>query len=378
MHFLVVLVASLISSAQAQANSCVALEKSAKGLKADSDPKSYEVIYAGEPLKVVSKSRDNRHIKVNLGGELYWLRARNMSRLDSSYCAKSTTCVYMGPSSTVHSRPKKDETVRVVDSGLMPVISSHGSWYRIKTTSGFVWMSGSEMRSSRQGCEEPVSRDTILESHAPPSGPKGWLFGMEGGYLPSVSAESLENLLTPVPPAGVDVNDDAYGDPFVDEVVDGRGWYVGATVEFPLFWDFRNKIAVGYKTRSLEYIIRPNPNNTVTPVLTYDQLTPQTESYDFTFIYATTVIKYDGWELLGLEIQPGVLLGVDYSLDEFGITFMTGTQKTVPRFVESAYNEFEFLYGPRLDINFRFITFQAGAIFTTYGLEPSVGLGVQF
>lgn len=378
MHALLIVLAAWISPAGAQSNSCVSLNTSIKGLKAGADQKILEIIYAGEPLRVLSKSRDDRHLKVSLGGEAYWVRSKEFTRLDPSNCAKSNICVYLGPNTQIHSRPRKNDTALVVETGLFPVVSSYGSWYRVKTSSGFVWMTGSEMRSRRQGCEEPVTRETILESYEAPRSRKGWLFGLEGGYLPSVSSEPLNNILTPRPGAGVDVNDDAFDNPFIQEVMDGAGWYVGATVEFPLLWNLRNKLAVGYKTRSLEYVVRPNPFSATNPVITYDQLASETQSYDFTFMYVTTVLKYEGWHVLGLEIQPGILLGIDYSLDEFGITFLTSPQKTVPRVVPSGYNEFEFLYGPRLDINFKFLTFNAGALFTNYGLEPTFGVGVQF
>lgn len=372
---LIAIWASLISSTSAQTNSCVAVKSTVKALKSGSDPKIYEYIYPGEPLKVIAVTKDRKHTKVSLGGDPYWIAAKELETLDGTKCSLNL-CAYLEVDDAVYSRPNKKSTATVIDEGLFPVVTNIKSWYRVKIASGFVWLSGAQLKSYKRSCDGSDADEPREGSATKP--PSGWQFGLEAGYIQNVSSESIKNLLTPVPANGVDVNDDAFDSPFIDEVTDGTGWFAGVTTEFPLFSGFRNRVAFGYKTRSLEYIQRRNPHNASVSFITYDQLVPETVAVDFTFIYATTTVKFEGWSFLGMIWQPGVLLGVDYSLEELEIEFRTAPQKLTPYLVGTGYQTIEFLYGPRLDINIGFLTLGLSAIFTDYGMEPTATLGVQF
>lgn len=347
-----------------------------KSLKSGSDPKIFENIYPGEPLKVLAVTKDKKHTKVSLGGEAYWVNAKEFTPLDNSQCSLKM-CVYLPTDTMVQSRPNKAATTQIIDEGVFPIVTKAKSWYRVKLGSGYVWLTGAQLKNHRQDCNAPVSDDVKTRS-ARGSKKQGWLLGMEAGYILNVSGEPLKNLLTPVPDASTDVNDDAFDSPFIDSVTDGSGWYAGVTAEFPMFWSLRNKIALGYKTRSLEYVQRQNPHDAGVSFITYDQLTPETVTQDFTFVYATTTIKFEGWDVLGMVWQPGVTLGIDYALDDFAVEFRTRPQKLTPYLVESGYQTIEFLYGPRIDINIGFFTLGAQALFTSYGMEPTVALGLQF
>jgi hypothetical protein len=376
MFVFITFLAAFVSTSPAQTNSCVAVKTIVKSLKSGSSPKVYENIYPNEPLKVLAVTKDKKHTKVSLGGEAYWVNVKEFTTLDSSQCSLKM-CVYLPTDTMVQSRPNKSATTQIIDEGVFPVVTKVKSWYRVKLGSGYVWLTGSQLKNHKQDCEAPVS-DSVKTQSARSANKMGWLFGVEAGYIFNVSGEPLQNLLTTLPDSTTDVNDDAFDSPFIESVTDGSGWYAGVTTEFPMFWGLRNRIALGYKTRTLEYIQRQNPHNASVSFITYDQLVPETVSQDFSFVYGTTTMKYEGWEFLGLVWQPGVTLGIDYSLDEFVVEFRTAPLKLTPYYVESGYQTIEFLYGPRLDINIGFFNLGLQALLTSYGMEPTASLGLQF
>ncbi len=367
---------SFFSITHAQSSSCVVPQQKIKAYKAKSEPKVFEDFFPNESLKVVGYSKSGEFAKILLGKDIFWAKKKELRDAGSDACHVAQ-CVFLKSGAQAHSRPNKKKKTQIVDQGLFKTVSKVGSWHRVKIDSGFVWLTASQFRNSKYSCDESELPSSANDFSGDPK-EKQWFFGVEAGYIQNVSNEPLKNLVVPRLPAPAENlnNNLVFKTPIIPEVVDGSGWFAGVTAEFPMFWDLRNKIALGFKNRSIDIVKRPNPHTGGT--VFYDDLLEETQTEDFTFIYASTAIKYSGWKMLGMVWQPGVQLGVDYSLEDFEFEFRTGTNKLALEVVESGYQTIEFIYGPRLDVQLGFFSLNMGALFTQYGMEPTFSFGLQF
>ncbi|MCB9073450.1 MAG: hypothetical protein H6623_07495 [Bdellovibrionaceae bacterium] len=389
MHtFFIFLILIASSLAEAQVNRCLEISKTAKGLKAGSNPKTYEIFYPGEKLGLIGRTRDGKFVKVDLAGELYWLKEPSFQKVSS---CKLKICVDLNEGDTVYTKPSMNAPVGLDEGGVFSVISNAKSWYRVRVGSGYRWLPGSAVKSSKTSCEGSSELDDIASSidgessahedvtNGDTTGKSKWLFGFEGGYIVTASSRPLKNLLTPIPDPATNVNGDSSAiSPYIESVSNGTGWYAGVTMETPFIWGLQNRLALGYKTRTLEYVERQNPYNSSVSFITYNDLKPSTVSKTFSFVYISDTIKLAGWHFLGMQWQPGINLGIDYSLDTFQVEFRTGPQKLTRYYVDSGYEKINFLYGPRLDLQFWMLNFSVMGNMSSFGFEPAASLGVQF
>ncbi len=364
---------------QAQSEQCIALPSSVRALKAGTE-KIFEPIYAKEPLLMVGSTKRKKFIKIKIAESFYWIPYSDYETLTPNQC-RINTCVSLSSSVPVYQRPQKKQITSLEQEGVFKILSTLKGWSRISANDKFFWVMNKDVIENKIACDATSGEVMVKDLSTHKSSPKGkstWMFGFEFGYIFNVSKKPLSNLQTPIPPAGTDVNDDAFDSPFIDSISDGTGWFLGATLETPFFWNLLSKWALGYKTRNLEYVRRNNPHNGSVSFITHDQLIPETVSQEFSFIYATATIKLNGYQMLGLNWQPGIVLGFDYSLDDFEIEFRTAPLKLTQYYVRSGYQDIEFLYGPKLEINKGYFNIGLSAIFTDYGMEPALSLGMQF
>lgn len=375
MLYLFVLGIILSPFSHAQDNSCILATKKVKAYKARSEPKVFEDIYPGEALKTIGLSKNGSYVKAQLGRETYWIPKKDTSEAGDMPCAMNA-CVYLRAGADAQSRPNKKKTTQIVDEGLFNVVSKVKSWYRIKLDTGYIWLTGAQYNKSKVDCNSEEPREEVRAEGR--SSPQGWLIGFEGGYIQNVSNEPLQNLVVPRLPAAAEdlINNNNFKNPIIPEVVDGTGWFVGATVEFPLFWWLRNQVALGYKTRTIEIVKKLNPHG-AGPVF-YEDLVEERVAEAFEFMYLSTTLKSEGWSFLGIVWQPGLQLGIDYSVEDFEFEFRTGANKLNRENVGSGYQKIEFIYGPRLDMNVGFFSLRFSALFNSYGMEPTASVGFQF
>lgn len=369
----------LVEPTWAQTNACSSFKSATTAITGRAGAQPIR-IYPGEAVTVLGRTKNKKHLKIQVGSSHYFVDATSpMTRLDSTKCSINM-CVGLRSGDSMYTAPNRKRSTVNDSSGVYPVVTVAKSWYRVQMGDRFFWMMAPQVRTQKMGCTEslPTLADTTSGTSSSSGKNSQWYFGVEAGYLTSVGGDALKNLVTPIPPSTDNVNSNDYASPFIEKIMDGTGWYLGATVEMPLFWSLRNKIALGYKTRSLEMARRPNPHDPTASFITYDELARDTVANDFSFVYATTTIKHQGWTFFGLLWQPGLLLGVDYTLDDFFFEYRVAPQKLTPKIIESGYQQIEMIYGPRLDIQYGVFVLGITAFLTDYGMEPSLSLGVQF
>lgn len=364
-----------LSPAYAQNNTCLTVTQRVKAYKARSEPKIFEDIFPGEVLKMKGTSKNGKYIKTQMGSEAYWVPVKDTKPVDEMQCSLNA-CVYLTAGADAQSRPNKKKTTQIVDEGLFTVVSKVRSWYRVKLDTGYIWLTGAQYNQAKVDCNSSEPREEAHKASSSPS--QGWLFGFEAGYIQSVSHEPLKNLVVPrLPAAGEDlINNNNFKNPIIPEVIDGTGWFMGAVAEFPLFWSLRNQVALGYKTRSIEMVKKLNPH-TSGPVF-YDDLREERTTENFDFLYLSTTLKMEGWSMLGLQWQPGLQIGGDFSFDDYEFEFRTGTNKLNRETVSSGYQKMEFVYGPRLDVRIGFLSLNFMAHFNQYGMEPVASISFLF
>jgi hypothetical protein len=276
----------------------------------------------------------------------------------------------------------------IVEDGIYPVMTQSRGWYRVQTTDGHIWIKGSQFNSSRVECDESefldenigdqpatiIDRDEIayrkrLEKFK-------WRYGFEFGFIPTTSSKPMENIITPNPGGSTNVNNDSFDSPFIESVAEGYGWFLGGTIEVPMWWDLRGKYSIGYKRRTIDVVARPNPP--AGGAVTYDELDHNEYTQKFDFLYLNFAIKHEGLKVGGFQWQPGLNLGFDYVADSFSQEFQSAPSKLAIYSVETGYENFNLYYGLRLDASINVFTIGIVANINRYGLEPNVTTALQF
>lgn len=372
------IVLSLWNPQVAQAELCAVPVKKIKISSVEKNKNKYEV-YPGESFSILEDNRASRQVRIQVGEGEFWIPQKAVKMMEKPAC-EPDLCVMLSSANVYHMGPQSNQTMSGM-SGIFKVVSRYKNWYRFKSDYGFGWLNSSQLKKMRVSCSgEAETVEELLVEVKPIRSEKheGWKFGLEAGYYPIARSDSMTDVLTPLPSGITNVNSDIFDSPFIEEVNDRFGFFVGGSLETPLFWLLRNQFSLGYKYKVIEYVARPNPNAGVATV-TFDQLQREVLDLDFQFVYLTINPKLKGWDFLYLKWQPGFQVTMDVLLNPQTLEFATAPNKTVLRTVDVGYENIEFYYGPRLDIKYRSLIFAAAANFhSTYKMEPELRLGFQF
>lgn len=357
---------------------CAVPQKKAQIVSTEAVKNKYDV-YPGEAFTVLDDDRARRRVKIQVGEGEFMVRSRDVKLVERPTC-EPDLCIMLSAANTYNIAPNSSQAMSGM-SGIFKIVSRYKNWYRFKSDYGFGWIKSTQLKRLKVSCSgEADEIEDLLEVEVkkiPSARHEGWKFGVEGGYYPMNRSDAMIDALTPIPAGGTPVNNDTFDSPFIQEVNDRFGFFIGGNLETPLFWILRHQISVGYKYRVIEYISRPNPPSGGS--VTFDQLQREAVDMDFHFGYVTWNPKLRGWDILGLRWQPGVQVVADVLINAQSIDFGTAPNKTNLRTKGVGYEAVEIYFGPRLDIKYRSLVFAVAANFhPDYDFEPELRGGFQF
>ncbi len=214
-----------------------------------------------------------------------------------------------------------------------------------------------------------------------PTETQNWFWGIEAGYALGLSTKPFNNIITPTPDPTVDVNDDAFDSPFIDNVENGTGMAVRGFLEYRWNHWLRTKFLLGYSQREFEYTFRQNPHNTDQSFVTYDQLSRSTATFSYQAIHLGAIPKLH-WDLGSVAIDFGLGVFVNYYFEVKEIEFRTAPLKLTPYFVETGYEKFNVELAPRIELHIDFVylygQFNNQMSTSDFSMSPEIGLGLTF
>ena len=235
----------------------------------------------------------------------------------------------------------------------------------------------SEATSEVSELDQPTQIDKVEK----PDSEQSWAWGFEGGYSLSLSAEPFSNILTPAPDPTVDVNDDSFDSPFVDEVKKGSGFSLRGFIEYRWNDWFGTKFFLGYTQREFEYVFRQNPHNPSQSFVTYDQLSQSTDSFSYQAVQLGMMPKAR-WDLGPVALDFGIGFFMNYYFETHKVEFRTAPIKLTPYYASTGYNQFDFEVAPRLEVHidaiYIFGQFNNRLSPSDFSMSPEVGLGYTF
>jgi|GEM_PF-4732259 len=392
-----------LSTSWAQAGTkCLEIETATKAISSGRKKSRTKIrLLKGEVLPFVTLNRTTKkYAKITVGLKTYWI-PKSKATLPSEDQCQPSSCVNLTQEDAAFENPSSYETFEVAE-GEYQVLSSAEfdgtSWYRVAVDESSLWINEDVFESRQTSCssasdvsetetsrteESEESEESDSGETSTPASEKSrtWRYGLEAGFG-SVSSSPVAGSVTPAPPTNVDVNDDAFDSPFIDNVNDGQGFFLGGFVEIPFLSSWAGRISAGYGERNMSQTIRENPHRTTPSFVTYPELPQSTNSLEFRYLYLAVFPNYS-FDLLSVNWRVGLSLKFQYHLDENFNQFRTGPQKLVAYSREVGYEEFEMELSPRFEghlFDWMFVFIELNNRVSPevdFQLAPQLGLGFQ-